>query len=74
MRQPRTTSHNRRLSVRDHPLYFEEIAVAYQDRLAQMTLALLGFRTENVTQIRLMAFYLSSPSLLEALGSALVCF
>ena len=60
--------------VRDHPFYFEKIPIAYQYGLTQVTLASLGFRTEHVPQIRLMALYFASPSFLEALGSAFMCF
>jgi hypothetical protein len=60
--------------VRDHPFDFGKIAMAHQHRFSQMALALLGFRTENVTQIRLVALYFSSPSFLEALGGAFMCF
>jgi hypothetical protein len=62
------------LSVRDHSCRFFVISVTYESSLAQVFLALLGLGTQNVTQIRLVPFDLSRPGLLEALGSAFVCF
>ena len=60
--------------VRNHSLYFRRIGVAYERRGAEMALALLFLRRQDVAQKRLIALHLSCSRLLEALGRALVCF
>ena len=70
-RFPVASSQNWQL-VRNHSFYFGRIGIAYQHRSAQMALALLVLRRQDVAQVGLRPFYFPGRSLLEALGSASV--
>ncbi len=59
--------------VRNHSFYFGRVGFAYENRPAQMALALLVLGRQDVAQVRFRPFYFSGPSLFEALGSAFVC-
>jgi len=60
--------------VRDHAHYFFKVCVTHQHSAAEMFLALLGLGGQDVAEVRFVPLYLSRPGLLEALGSAFVCF
>ena len=60
--------------VRDHPHDFFKVCVAHQHSTAEMFFALLGLGGQDVAEVRFVPLYLSRPGLLEALGSAFVCF
>lgn len=60
--------------VRNHSLYFGRVRVADQRRGSQMALAFLLLGRQDVTQKRLLPFYLPATGLLEALGGAFMCF
>jgi hypothetical protein len=62
------------LLIGNHPLYFAEVAVAYQRGRSQMAFAFLGLGTQHVAQAGMPAFHLAVGRLLEALGRALVRF
>jgi hypothetical protein len=60
--------------VRDHPHDLFKVCVAYKHGTAEMFLALLRLRGQDVAQVRFVPLYLSRPGFLEALGSTFVCF
>jgi hypothetical protein len=60
--------------VRDHSLNFWLIRVAYQGAAAELALALLVLRSQDVAQKRMSALHLPRPGFLEALGGAFMCF
>jgi hypothetical protein len=60
--------------VRDHPLHLVQIGITHQGGRSQLFLALLRFRSQDVTQKSFAPLDLPGPSLLEALGSTSVCF
>src|SRR5271170_3342231 len=62
------------LLIGDHPLYFAEVAIAYQRGCSQVPFAFLGFRTQHVAQAGMSALHLTVGRLLEALGGAFVRF
>jgi len=62
------------LGVRNHACCLLVISIAHQSGFAQVLLALLRLRAQDVTQPGLMALDLSRPGLLKALRSAFVCF
>src|SRR5258706_12117616 len=62
------------LLIRDHPLYFAEIAGAYQGAFAQLAFTFFVFRGQDVAQVRMSALHFPGPGFLEALGRAFVRF
>ena len=62
------------LLIRNHPLYFAEIAIAHQRGRAQLAFALLGLGAQHVTQAGMPALHLAVGRQLKALGRALVRF
>jgi hypothetical protein len=59
--------------IRDHSLNFGRIGIADQRRSAELALALLVFRGQDVAQKCFRALHFSCTSLFEALGRAFVC-
>jgi hypothetical protein len=62
------------LLVRNHPLDLGRVRIADQNGLAQFLFPLVRLGSENVAQERFPPQYLPFRRLLEALGSAFVCF
>ena len=60
--------------VRYHPLYFAEVAGAYQGAFAQLAFTFLVFRGEDVAQVRMSALHFPGRGFLEALRRAFVRF
>ena len=60
--------------VRNHPLNFRRIRFADQDVAAQLALALLVFRSQDVAQECMRPLDLPARGFLEALGGAFMCF
>ena len=59
-------------SIRNHSLYFGRIRVAYQIAAAQLALALLVLRGQDVAQKRMPSLHFPGCSFLKALSSAFV--
>src|SRR5207245_10933313 len=59
-------------SIRNHSLHFGRIRVAYQIAAAQLALALLVLRGQDVAQKRMPRFHFPGCSFLKALRGALV--
>src|SRR5208282_4560344 len=62
------------LLIRNHPLHFAEIAIAYQRGRSQVAFAFLGLGAQHVAQAGMSALHLAVGRLLEALGGAFVRF
>ena len=62
------------LLIGNHPLYFAEVAVAYQRGRSQMAFAFLGLGTQHVAQSRMPPLDLAGGGFFEALGCAFVRF
>jgi len=62
------------LLIRNHPLYFAEVAGAYQSAFAQLAFPFLVFRGQDVAQVGMSALHLSRRGFFEALGRAFVRF
>jgi hypothetical protein len=58
--------------VRNHSFDLRRIGVAYQNRLAQLLLALMRLRGQHMAQMRMPALHFSRRRFLEALRRALV--
>jgi hypothetical protein len=62
------------LPVRNHPLYFADVARAYQGAFPQLAFPFFIFGGQDVAQVRMSSLHFSRPGFFEALGCAFVRF